>query len=116
LRSADEDDASFESLDDATSSGEGGELVEEVSNGFFFVVARVPAPPPEDHSLVPATSSSGSESGNSFGDAEGSLVESFRSATNNVLVEVLDAGARSGLDGAIADGNGTGVEGWRGGC
>jgi hypothetical protein len=89
--------------------------VEEVSNGFFFVAARVPPPPPEDHSSVPATSS-GFESRNSFGDAEGSLVESFRSATNNVLVEVLDAGARSGLDGAIADGNGTGVEGWRGGC
>jgi hypothetical protein len=55
LSSADED-AGFESLDGATSSGEDCELVEEVSNGFFFAVARVPPPlpPPEDPNSVPA--------------------------------------------------------------
>jgi hypothetical protein len=55
LSSTDED-AGFESLDVATSSREDCELVEEVSNGFFFAVARVPPPPPppEDPSSVPA--------------------------------------------------------------
>jgi hypothetical protein len=55
LPSADED-AGFETLENATSSWEDCELVEEVSNGFFFAVARVPPPPPppEDPSSVPA--------------------------------------------------------------
>ncbi|RCV40116.1 hypothetical protein SETIT_9G025800v2 [Setaria italica] len=116
LSSADEDVS--ESLDDDTSSGEDGELVEEVSNGFFFAVARVPppppSPPPEDPSAVPGgetagSAASASESGDSFGAAEGSLEESFMSA--NSVLEVLDAGAGSGLGGGIEDGNGTGVEG-----
>ncbi|KAG2544688.1 hypothetical protein PVAP13_9KG212361 [Panicum virgatum] len=108
-----EEDASGGSFDDATSSGEDAELLDEVSNGFFFTVARVPPPPPEDASPVPGGETVGAagapESGDDFGAAEGSLEDSVMGA-NNVL-EVLDAAARSRLDGAIADGNDTGVEG-----
>ncbi|KAG2534027.1 translocase of chloroplast 159, chloroplastic-like [Panicum virgatum] len=108
-----EDDAS-DSFDGATSSGEDAELVEEVSNGFFFTVARVAPPPPEGASPVSGGDTVGAagapESGGNFGAAEGSLEESFMGASN--VLEVLDAGTRSRLDGAIADGNDTtGVEG-----
>jgi hypothetical protein len=51
LSSANED-AGFESLDGATSSGEDW-LVKEVSNSFFFAVARVP-PPPGCEAMNPA--------------------------------------------------------------
>ncbi|CAN6314573.1 unnamed protein product [Urochloa humidicola] len=111
-----DEDGSSESFDeDASSSGDDdGELVEEVSNGFFFTVARVPPPPPpplEDPTTVPGGETAGADAapksgGDNFGAAEESLEESFMSA-----LEVLDADARSGLDGAIADGNGTGSEG-----
>ncbi|PUZ36204.1 hypothetical protein GQ55_9G019700 [Panicum hallii var. hallii] len=113
LSSAEED--ASESFDDSTSSGEDAELVEEVSNGFFFTVARVPPspPPPEDAILVPGGETAGAagapESGDNFGAADVSLEESFMCAKS--VLEVLDASARSRLDGAIADGNGTGVEG-----
>ncbi|RLN41083.1 hypothetical protein C2845_PM01G25340 [Panicum miliaceum] len=113
LSSAEED--AGESFDDATSSGEDAELVEEVSNGFFFTVARVPPPPtpPEDASPVPggetAVAAGAPESGDNFGATEESLEESFMS--DKRVLEVLDAGARSRLDGAIADGNDTGIEG-----
>ncbi|KAJ1292824.1 hypothetical protein BS78_01G019800 [Paspalum vaginatum] len=101
LSSAEED--ASESFDDATSSGEDGELVEEVSNGFFFAVARVTPPPaPEDPSLSPgggggemAWAAAALEGGNDSGAAEGSLEES----------------SESGFDGVIADGKGTGAEG-----
>ncbi|CAL4928252.1 unnamed protein product [Urochloa decumbens] len=106
------DEDGSESFDDASSFGDDGEFVEEVSNGFFFTVARVPPPPPppEDPSTVPGGEMVGAaaapESGeDNFGAAEESLEESFMSAE-----EVLDAGGRSGLDGASADGNGTGAE------
>ncbi|CAN6322054.1 unnamed protein product [Urochloa humidicola] len=108
------DEDASESFEEASSSGDDGELVEEVSNGFFFTVARVPPPPPpppEDPSPVPggelAGPSAAPESGgDNFGAAEGSLEDSFMSA-----LEALDASARSGLDGAIADAKGTGAEG-----
>ncbi|XP_062214051.1 translocase of chloroplast 101, chloroplastic-like [Phragmites australis] len=112
LSSTDEDGS--EAFDDATSYGEDGEFVEEVSNGFFFSVAKVPPAAAEDPSLVPVPGdmptggAAASESGNS-GTVEGSLEESFMSARS--VFEVLNAGTRSGLDGVVADGKGTGVEG-----
>ncbi|KAL6638209.1 hypothetical protein ACP70R_025781 [Stipagrostis hirtigluma subsp. patula] len=108
-----EEDVSSEGFDDATSSGEDGELVEEVSNGFFFSVARVPPPPAEDPSPVPGGEPAAGAAEPGSGAAEVSLENSFVSAKS--VLESLDAaGARSGLErdvAVIADNDATGVEG-----
>lgn len=104
--SSTEEDVS-ESFDDTTaSSGDDADLAEEVSNGFFFTVARVPPT-----SEVPSEAAAAPEGGDSLGDAEEPLEDSSES-----VFEVLDAGARNGLDGGvIADGDGTDTEGSLGG-
>ncbi|GJN22761.1 hypothetical protein PR202_gb10357 [Eleusine coracana subsp. coracana] len=95
------DEDSSEAFDDSSSYGEDGELVQEVSNGFFFSVARVPPPPPEDPSPVPgdmpAGDASASVSGN-LGAAEGSLEDSFVSS-KSVFESIDAAGSRTKLEG-----------------
>jgi Toc86/159 family protein import component len=111
------DEDGSESFDDSTSYEDDGELVEEVSNGVFFSVARVPLPPPppEDPNLdpgdVPAGGASASVSGNLVA-AEESLEDSFVSSKS--VFESFDA-ARSrdeleGDAGVIGDGKAAGVE------
>ncbi|ONM11162.1 translocase of chloroplast 159, chloroplastic [Zea mays] len=107
--SSTEEDVS-EPFDGTSSSGDDADLDEEVSNGFFFSVARVP--PPEDLSTVPggeaarAVSGAEPEGGDGWGTAEEPLEDSLVSAES--VFEALDAGV-------IADGDGTGAEGSLGG-
>ncbi|KAK3148841.1 hypothetical protein QOZ80_3AG0209380 [Eleusine coracana subsp. coracana] len=109
------DEDSSEAFDESSSYGEDGELVQEVSNGFFFSVARVPPPPLEDPSPVPgdmpAGDASASVSGN-LGAAEGSLEDSFVSS-KSVFESIDAAGSRTELEGdagVIGDDKGASVE------
>ncbi|KAL6894402.1 hypothetical protein ACP4OV_008500 [Aristida adscensionis] len=116
--SSTEEDGGSDAFDDAASYGEDAELAEEVSNGFFFSVARVPPPPPpEDPGRVPsgepAAGAAATESGSPCAEGE-SLEDSFVSAES--VFESLDAAVpRSGLEGddagVIAGDEDTGVEG-----
>ncbi|TVU43940.1 hypothetical protein EJB05_03361, partial [Eragrostis curvula] len=113
LSSSVEDDSSF---DDSSSYGEDGELAEEVSNGIFFSVARVPPPPPPEEPSpvpddVPVGGASASESWN-LGAAESSLENSFVS-TQSIFQSFDVPGLRSELEGdngVIGNDKSTGFE------
>jgi hypothetical protein len=112
------DEDGSESFDDFTSYEDDGELAEEVSNGVFFSVARVPPPPPQpegpnpDPGDVPAGGGASASVSGNLGAAEESLEDSFVSSKR--VLESFDAArSRDELEGdadVIGNDKAAGVE------
>ncbi|KQK12284.1 translocase of chloroplast 159, chloroplastic [Brachypodium distachyon] len=99
-------------FDDAADFGD--EVLEEVTNGFFCGVARVPPPPqppstPSDEGPISSADETPEETGRGgnasegseyFGAAEeeGSSEQQGSAGARSAAVDVFDAGARSGLE------------------